>query len=198
MVTLHVIGPSAFDLARLYPLGGTGRRPGQAFSDPVEADGSFRMNANIRDGIDAYLLVGAVWPVDVLRVRRHSKPLLQLGDAKPAFALVWWTLHGKCCFKPSPASGSPLCRDILGTKIPIAGGYTLGQIAQQRLDTQVLKSTYSCHCIWRAKPILIYKPASNSNLGSPSHRAKASFYIYNLFQLFSGISCRKEAALQFG
>ncbi|MBK8620015.1 MAG: hypothetical protein IPN96_23685 [Anaerolineales bacterium] len=47
-------------LARLYPLG-VEQGEDLVVRSPirVEADGSFRMNANIRDGIDAYLLVGS-------------------------------------------------------------------------------------------------------------------------------------------
>ena len=52
--------PPLSHLARLYPLGiDQGEHMIVRAPIRVEADGSFRMNAPVRDGVDAYLLVGS-------------------------------------------------------------------------------------------------------------------------------------------
>ncbi len=117
-------------LARLYPLGmEQGEDLVVRAPIRVEADGSFRMNATIRDGIDAYLLVGS--RVACERAARHAaqQALLQLGDAKPAFALILVDVAWQMLLKAQPGVEIAAVQEILGTKIPIAGGYTLGQVA---------------------------------------------------------------------
>ena len=95
----------------------------------VEADGSFRMNAAIRDGIDAYLLVGSRIACERAARKAAQQALLQLGDAKPAFALVLVDVAWQMLLKAQPGVEIAAVQEILGDKIPIAGGYTLGQIA---------------------------------------------------------------------
>jgi hypothetical protein len=116
-------------LARLYPLG-VEQGDDLIIRSPirVEADGSFRMNATIRDGIDAYLLVGS--RVDCERAAREAaqQALLQLGDSKPVFALVLVDIAWQLLLKAQSDIEIAAIQDILGTKIPIAGGYTLGQV----------------------------------------------------------------------
>src|SRR5512138_1204775 len=76
-------------LARLYPLGvEQGDQLVVRAPIRVEADGSFRMNAPVRDGVDAYLLVGSRVACEKAAREAAQQALLQLGDAKPAFALV--------------------------------------------------------------------------------------------------------------
>ena len=76
-------------LARLYPLG-VEQNEGLVVRAPirVEADGSFRMNAAIRDGIDAYLLVGSRAACERAARNAAQQAMLQLGDTKPALVLV--------------------------------------------------------------------------------------------------------------
>lgn len=116
-------------LARLYPLG-VEQGEDLIVRSPirVEADGSFRMNATIRDGIDAYLLVGSRVACERAARQATQQALLQLGDAKPAFALVLVDIAWQMLLKAQPGIEIAAVQDILGTKIPIAGGYTLGQI----------------------------------------------------------------------
>jgi hypothetical protein len=117
-------------LARLYPLGmEQGEDLVVRAPIRIEADGSFRMNATIRDGIDAYLLVGS--RVACERAAKHAtqQALLQLGDAKPAFALVLVDVAWQMLLKAHPGVEIEAIQEILGTKVPIAGGYTLGQVA---------------------------------------------------------------------
>ena len=118
-------------LARLYPLGVEQGEDLIARSPiRVEADGSFRMNANIRDGIDAYLLVGSRMACERAARDAAQQALLQLGDAKPVFALVLVDIAWQMLLKAQPGAEIEAVQEIL-TNIPVAGGYTLGQIVSK-------------------------------------------------------------------
>ncbi len=86
------------------------------------------MNATIRDGIDAYLLVGSRVACERAAHEAAQQALLQLGDAKPVFALVLVDIAWQLLLKAQSGIEITAVQDILGTKIPIAGGYTLGQV----------------------------------------------------------------------
>jgi hypothetical protein len=117
-------------LARLYPLG-MEQTDGMTIRAPirVEADGSFRMNAVVRDGIDTYLLVGSRAACERATVNAAQQALRQLGSAKPVFALVLVDIAWQMLLKAQPGVEINALQEILGTDIPVAGGYTLGQIA---------------------------------------------------------------------
>jgi hypothetical protein len=121
--------PPLSHLARLYPLGVeqgdqlTIRAPIR-----VEADGSFRMNAPVRDGVDAYLLVGSRVSCETAAQEAAQQALKQLDGSKPVFALVLVDLAWEMLLKSHPGSEVAAVREILGADVPIAGGYTLGQI----------------------------------------------------------------------
>lgn len=117
-------------LARLYPLG-VEQTDGMTIRAPirVEADGSFRMNAIVRDGIDTYLLVGSRAACERATANAAQQALLQLGDTKPVFALVLVDIAWQMLLKAQPGVEINALREILGPDIPVAGGYTLGQVA---------------------------------------------------------------------
>ncbi len=119
-------------LARLYPLG-VEQGDELVVRSPirVEADGSFRMNAAIRDGIDAYLLVGTKLSCERAAQQAAQQAMLQLGDAKPVLALVFVDVAWQMLLKAQPGTEINAVQEIIGTKIPIAGGYTLGQIVPE-------------------------------------------------------------------
>jgi len=116
-------------LARLYPLG-VEQNEGLVVRAPirVEADGSFRMNAAIRDGIDAYLLVGSRAACETAARNATQQALRQLGDAKPVLVLVLVDVAWQMLLKAQPGAEIAAIQEILGENVPIAGGYTLGQI----------------------------------------------------------------------
>ncbi|MBL8062895.1 MAG: FIST C-terminal domain-containing protein [Anaerolineales bacterium] len=116
-------------LARLYPLG-IEQSDGMVVRAPirVEADGSFRMNAPIRDGIDAFLLVGSRAACERAARNAAQQALLQLGDKKPLLALVLVDIAWQMLLKAQPGIEIAAIQEILGEDIPIAGGYTLGQV----------------------------------------------------------------------
>jgi hypothetical protein len=122
--------PPLSHLARLYPLGiEQGDQMLVRAPIRVEADGSFRMNAPVRDGADAYLLVGNRDSCEKAAQRAAQQALQALGGDKPVFALVLVDIAWEMLLKSHPGSEIAAVQDILGKDVPLAGGYTLGQVA---------------------------------------------------------------------
>ena len=121
--------PPLSHLARLYPLG-VEQGDQLVIRAPirVEADGSFRMNAPVRDGVDAYLLVGNRFSCENAAQQAAQQALQQLDGKKPVFALILVDIAWQMLLKSHPGAEIAAVQDILGKDIPIAGGYTLGQI----------------------------------------------------------------------
>lgn len=119
-------------LARLYPLG-IEQDDQLLVRSPirVEADGSFRMNAPLRDGEDAYLLVGSRAACRRAAAQAAQQALLSLGGLRPSFALVLTDISWQLLLESSPGIDVEAVTEILGTNVPVAGGYTLGQIVPQ-------------------------------------------------------------------
>jgi hypothetical protein len=86
------------------------------------------MNATIRDGIDAYLLVGSRATCEKAARQAAQQALLQLEGAKPIMAFVIVDVAWQMLLKANPGIEIDAIQEILGAKIPIAGGYSLGQI----------------------------------------------------------------------
>lgn len=124
-------------LARLYPLG-MEQNDGIVVRAPirVEADGSFRMNAVIRDGVDAFLLVGSRASCERAAKTAAQHALLKLGDAKPRLALVLVDVAWQMLLKAQPGAEIAAVQEILGDSVPVAGGYTLGQVITADDDTK--------------------------------------------------------------
>jgi len=122
--------PPLSHLARLYPLGIEMGGDNMVVRAPirVEADGSFRMNAPVRDGADAYLLVGSRGACENAAQQAVQQAVQQLQGAKPAFALVLVDIAWEMLLKSHPGTEITAVQEMLGKDVPIAGGYTLGQI----------------------------------------------------------------------
>ena len=121
--------PPLSHLARLYPLGiEQGDTLIVRAPIRVEADGSFRMNAPVRDGVDAYLLVGSRASCEKAAQQATRQAIQQLQGSKPVFALVLVDLAWEMLLKSHPGTEVNAVQDILGKDVPIAGGYTLGQV----------------------------------------------------------------------
>ncbi len=116
-------------LVRLYPLG---IEQGQELlvRSPlrVEADGSFRMNAPVRDGMDAYLLTGSPETCLEAAQRAAQKALIALNGAKPKLVLILADISWQMLLKAQSGAEVDAVRDIIGRDIPVIGGYTLGQV----------------------------------------------------------------------
>jgi len=123
-------------LTRLYPLGmEEGDRLIVRSPLRVEADGSFRMNASVRDGADAYLLIGSRAACQNAAQKAAQQALMQLEDTKPAFALVLVDIAWQMLLRSNPGVEIAAIQEILGADVPIAGGYTLGQVVPSRPKT---------------------------------------------------------------
>lgn len=121
--------PPLSHLARLYPLGvEQGDQLVVRAPIRVEADGSFRMNAPVRDGADAYLLVGSRVSCENAAHQAAQQALQQLEGRKPVFALILVDVAWEMLLKSHPGSEIAAVQDILGDDVPLAGGYTLGQV----------------------------------------------------------------------
>jgi hypothetical protein len=120
-------------MARLYPLG---MEQGEelVIRSPirVEADGSFRMNASVRDGVDAFVMVGSRLSCQKAAQQAAQMALRELDGVKPAFALVLVDVAWQMLLKATPGAEIAAIQDIIGEGVPIAGGYTLGQIVPGR------------------------------------------------------------------
>ena len=120
--------PPLSHMARLYPLG-MEQGDGLVIRSPirVEADGSFRMNASVRDGMDAFVMVGSRISCQKAAQQATQQALRELGGIKPAFALVLVDIAWQMLLKATPGVEITAIQEIIGEEVPIAGGYTLGQ-----------------------------------------------------------------------
>lgn len=125
--------PPLSHLARLYPLG-VEQGDQLVIRAPirVEADGSFRMNAAVRDGADAYLLVGSRASCEQAAHTAAQQALQQLEGAKPVMAFLLVDIAWEMLLKSHPGAEIAAVQDILGRDVPIAGGYSLGQFVPAR------------------------------------------------------------------
>jgi hypothetical protein len=94
----------------------------------VEADGSFRLNANVRDGSDACLLVGNLDSCEQAVKKATTQALESLNGATPKLALVLTDTAWQMLYESQPGGEVAILQKELGSSVPIAGGYTLGQI----------------------------------------------------------------------
>ena len=129
--------PPLNQMVRLYPLGLEQEDKQVVLRSPlrVEADGSFRMNAVVNDGTEAFLLVGSLTNCQTAAQEAVKQALAGLEGARPALALVlvdtaWQILH-----EGQPGSDAIAVRDALGGEVPVAGGYTLGQIVPSEAES---------------------------------------------------------------
>jgi hypothetical protein len=125
--------PPLSHMARLYPLGmEQGEELIVRAPIRVEADGSFRMNASVRDGADAFILVGSRASCHKAAQQAVQQALRELNGVKPAFALVLVDIAWQMLLKATPGVEISAIQEIIGDNVPIAGGYTLGQIIPGR------------------------------------------------------------------
>ena len=117
-------------LARIYPLGLEQFDKSLLVRSPlrIEADGSFRMNATVSDGSDAYLLAGSLSACRAAAKQAVRQAMEGLGRSRPRLALVLSDLAWQMLFEADPGGDIQAVQEALGPRVPIAGGYTLGQV----------------------------------------------------------------------
>lgn len=118
-------------MARMYPLGLEQPDKSLLLRSPlrVEADGSFRMNATVNDGTDAYLMVGSLSACREAAQSAIRQAVAALEGARPALALVLSDIAWQMLYEAQPGADVAAVQEALGIDVPIVGGYTLGQIA---------------------------------------------------------------------
>jgi hypothetical protein len=117
-------------LARLYPLGLAQADESVLVRSPlrVEADGSFRMNAAVADGTDAFLMAGSLDSCKQAAGEAVRQAQAALQGARPVLALVLADVAWQILFEAQPGADIAAVQEALGPDVPLAGGYTLGQI----------------------------------------------------------------------
>lgn len=130
--------PPLNQLIRLYPLGldEEGRTPtnhrGYQIRSPlrVEEDGSLRMNCSVPQGKTAYFLVSSIENC-VSAVKLATQQAVDaLGNAKPVLALIFADIAYHMMLQAQPGLEVQVVQEVIGTQVPIIGGYTFGQIGQ--------------------------------------------------------------------
>jgi hypothetical protein len=124
--------PPLNTLVRLYPLGIERENLPLQVRTPmrVEADGSLRMSASLRDGSTGHLLVGSREKCLEAARKATSDALGALGDARPKLAMVFADVSWELLFQGYAGAEVEAIREVLGPNVPIIGGYTFGQFAQ--------------------------------------------------------------------
>jgi hypothetical protein len=123
--------PPLNELVRLYPLGLEQKGKAPLVRSPLrmEADGSLRMHTIIPEGATVHLMVGNSDGC-LEAARQAAKQALQaIGEARPVLALLFTDIAWQMLFEAQPGREIQAVREVLGPEVPIAGGYTFGQIA---------------------------------------------------------------------
>jgi hypothetical protein len=128
--------PPLNTLARLYPLGI--ERDGEPLSVRallrVEPDGSFRMNAPVAEGAAGHLLVGSAAACLQAARQAAGRAREALGSARPILALLLADVAWKMLLEDRPGAEIEAVREVIGPEVPIAGGYTFGQVARSSIS----------------------------------------------------------------
>lgn len=133
--------PPLNELVRLYPLGlERGDDAPLLVRSPlsVEVDGSFRMNAAVPQGSTGHLLVGSAAACLEAAQEAARQALAALGTARPVLAVVLADVAWKMLFETSPNSKVAAIQQMLGEAVPVAGGYSLGQIQSGEQGVELL------------------------------------------------------------
>lgn len=134
--------PPLNDLVRLYPLGlpdvlsvsASGRMGAGSLKVRaplrMEADGSLRMNSVLPEGEMVELMIGS--PEACRQAIRQAVQQARqgLGHTHPRLALVLVDVAWQALFELDQRAEVEVLQQALGPDVPIAGGYTFGQIAR--------------------------------------------------------------------
>jgi hypothetical protein len=132
--------PPLNELVRLYPLGLPEAKGGGAGVESLrvraplrmEADGSLRMNGGLPEGEMVEIMVGSPEACRQAAQQAAAQAQQALGHTQPRLALVLVDVAWQALFDLDRNAEVAALRQALGPDVPIAGGYTFGQIA--RLD----------------------------------------------------------------
>jgi hypothetical protein len=121
--------PPLNSLVRLYPLGLEQDNRPLLVRTPlrVEADGTFRMNTELRDGTVGHLMIGSREKCKQAARQAAQDALDDLEGAAPKLALLFVDVSWQILFQGFEGAEVEAVKEVLGNKVPIAGGYTFGQ-----------------------------------------------------------------------
>jgi hypothetical protein len=127
------LNPPLNRLVRLYPLGL--ERPGRRellVRSPLrfDPDGSLRLNATLPEGTVAHLLVGSSETCLLAARGAASAARAGLEKGRPALALALIDVAWQMLLGNQPEIEVEALRSVLGPDVPLAGGYTFGQIVR--------------------------------------------------------------------
>lgn len=125
------MSPPLDSMIRLYPLGLEQEdNSNLLIRSPirVEADGSLRMGSEIPAGQNAHLMVGSNHTCYEAARQASQQALEALEGARLRLALVLADIAWKPFFESQSGEELDPIRQVLGMEVPIAGGYTVGQI----------------------------------------------------------------------
>jgi hypothetical protein len=126
--------PPLNSLVQLYPIGVERENQPLLVRTPlrVEADGSFRMNAELHENSTGHLMVGSREKCREAAQQAAQDALDDLEGAIPKLALVFVDSAWQTLFQGFEGEEVEAVQGVLGENIPIAGGYTFGQFAHTR------------------------------------------------------------------
>jgi hypothetical protein len=122
------------EMARVYPLG-IACPDGLELRSPLrfEADGSLRMNMNLSEGQMVEIMVGSPGRCRQAARQATQQALRALGPTSPRLALLLVDAAWQSLLEIDPLAEVGAVQDVIGSDVPIVGGYTLGQL--YRSDT---------------------------------------------------------------
>ena len=144
------------ELARLYPIGLEQddtvelqvRSPLQ-----IEADGNMRMNTSVEEGSVAHMMVGGIQDCINAASEATHQALTQLNGAQPRFGLVFADVAVQLLTQAQPGNDLKSISEILGTHVPVIGGYTFGQIVRnQTREPEMLNQHITVIVLGENKP----------------------------------------------
>jgi len=118
-------------LSRIYPLGIEQTETEELLVRApirIDADGSMCMNSALRESSRGFLMVGSSSDCYESVVKACQQALKELGEARPVFALVLVDIAWQMLMEAQPGIEIQALQEVLGVDVPIAGGYTIGQI----------------------------------------------------------------------
>ena len=125
--------PPLSEFVRMYPLSvhmSNGSDPVVRSPLRVEVDGSLRMNSILPEGHTVDFMVSSRETCLAAAQRATHMALDDLGSRRPILALVLVDAAWRGVFESDPGAEVRIIRELLGEDVPVAGGYTLGQIAR--------------------------------------------------------------------
>ena len=128
--------PPLADFIRLYPLGTEKNdQSGMDVFSPVgvKPDGSLRMNRHIPVGNLAHLLAGSSRSIVDIASKIAHEALSALAPVEPVLGLVLMDAAWQTLMAPYGSPEIGVIHSIIGTEVPLIGGYTLGQILRPDL-----------------------------------------------------------------